>query len=111
MTWTPSSWRAAQREGVPVSVQVREPLARARQADAFFVAGAQSAAVVLDVAAEHVAVAPHRNGDRALAEVAEAMAERVLDQRLEEEVGHARVARLGFDVDGDAQPVAEAEAS
>ena len=36
------------------------------ETDAFLVTGAQAAAVVDDVAAQHVAVAPHRDRDRAL---------------------------------------------
>lgn len=89
---------------------MREPLAGAGQAESFLVAGAQSTAVILDIAAEHVALAPHRDGDRTLPEVAEAVAEGVFDERLQEEVRHARVARLRFDVDRDAKPVAEPQA-
>ncbi len=95
---------------LPVAVQMREALASARESDAFLVAGAQSAAVV---AGRRSAACRHRGARRCAiepcAEVAEAVAERVLDERLEEQIRHACVARLGFDVDGDAQPVAEAE--
>src|SRR5262245_57393247 len=89
---------------------MRESLARACEPEAFLVAGAQSTAVVLDVATEHIAFATHRDRDRALPEIAEAVPEGVLDEGLQEEVGHARIARLRVDVDRDAQPVAEAQA-
>ena len=94
-------------EGVPIAIQVGQSLARARQADAFFVARAQSTSVVDNHTAQHVAVAPHGDRDRSLPEIAEPVTEGILDQRLEEEIRHASVARLRLDVDRDAQSFAE----
>jgi len=43
---------------VLVAVQMSETLPRAREANPFFVAGAEAASVIDDIAHEHLAVAP-----------------------------------------------------
>src|SRR5512143_908455 len=88
---------------------MREPLPCVREPYAFFVTGSQAAAVVHDLAVEHVALTPHGDDDRTLAEIAESMAERVFDQRLQEQIGDACVAHLRIDVHRHLEPIAESE--
>ena len=67
--------RSPDSEGVSVAIEMGQSLARAGQTDPFFVAGSQPASVVDDDTAEHVAVAPHGDRDRALSEIAESVTE------------------------------------
>src|SRR5205085_822007 len=87
-----------------------EPLARACQSDALAIRRPQPSAVVDHVAMEHVAASSHDDAHGTATDLlAEAVAKRVLDERLEQQIGHARVAHLRFDVENQRKASAEAQ--
>ena len=105
--------RCLELEAMAIAVEVLEPGSGVRQADARLkrvqLVGRQPDAVVAHRQREQsVAVRRARDVDPAAADSrADAVAQRVLDERLEKQIRHRRIEHLGIDVDVDDEAIAE----
>src|SRR5215207_9517182 len=100
-------------EGVALAVELHEPRAGVRQPHAaarhVTRSGGKSHTVVAHLEAQQAVVAPGRDAHHARrAARRDAVAHRVLHQRLQQEVRDTRIERGGVDVPGDAEAVLEA---